>query len=134
MKKMDRIFHARIPFYMYLFIALVGGMALLFLWNMMPLCGVAMLLLLIVAIERVIHTTYTLTTDGFLIVSYGRFQHKKELPLQDIKRVEKLRSFCIGRFCLVEYLLVFYGEEKHVTVMPVKEDEFLETLQKRRGK
>ena len=97
---MDRIFHARIPLYMYFFIALVGALALLFLWTMMPLCGLAMLLLLIVAIER----------------------------------VEKLRSFRIGRFCLVEYLLVFYGNEKHVTVMPVKETEFLETLQKRKGR
>ena len=109
-------------------------MALLFLWKMMPLCGLAMLLLLIVAIERVIHTTYTITTKGLLIVSYGRFQRKKEISLQEISRVEKLRSFRIGRMCLVEYLLVFYGNEKHVTVIPVKEDEFLETLQKRRGK
>lgn len=131
---MDRIFHARVPFYMFIFIALVGTMALLFLWKMMPLCGLAMLLLLIVAIERVIHTTYTITTKGLLIVSYGRFQPKKEIFLQEISRVEKLRSFRIGRMCLVEYLLVFYGNEKHVTVMPVKEDEFLETLQKRRGK
>lgn len=74
---MDRIFHARIPLYMYFFIALVGALALLFLWTMMPLCGLAMLLLLIVAIERVIHTTYTITTDGFLIISHGRFQQKK---------------------------------------------------------
>lgn len=131
---MDRIFHARVPFYMFIFIALVGAMALLFLWKMMPLCGLAMLLLLIVAIERVIHTTYTITTEGLLIVSYGRFQRKKEISLQEISRVEKLRSFRIGRMCLVEYLLVFYGNEKHVTVIPVKEDEFLETLQKRRGK
>lgn len=131
---MDRIFHARVPFYMFIFIALVGAMALLFLWKMMPLCGLAMLLLLIVAIERVIHTTYTITTKGLLIVSYGRFQRKKEISLQEISRVEKLRSFRIGRMCLVEYLLVFYGNEKHVTVIPVKEDEFLETLQKRRGK
>lgn len=131
---MDRIFHARIPLYMYFFIALVGALALLFLWTMMPLCGLVMLLLLIVAIERVIHTTYTITTDGFLIISHGRFQQKKELSLQDVKRVEKLRSFRIGRFCLVEYLLVFYGNEKHVTVMPVKETEFLETLQKRKGR
>ncbi len=129
---MDRIFHARVPFYMFIFIALVGAMALLFLWKMMPLCGLAMLLLLIVAIERVIHTTYTITTKGLLIVSYGRFQRKKEISLQEISRVEKLRSFRIGRMCLVEYLLVFYGNEKHVTVIPVKEDEFLETLQKRR--
>ncbi len=131
---MDRIFHARVPFYMFIFIALVGAMALLFLWKMMPLCGLAMLLLLIVAIERVIHTTYTITTKGLFIVSYGRFQRKKEISLQEISRVEKLRSFRIGRMCLVEYLLVFYDNEKYVTVMPVKEDEFLETLQKRREK
>ncbi len=129
---MDRIFHARIPLYMYFYIALVSAMALFFLWNKMVICGLAMLLLLIVGIERIIHTTYTITSDGLLVISYGRFQRKLEIPLQSVVRVEKLRCFRVGRSCLVEYLLVVYNKEKHVTVMPVKEDEFLETLQKRR--
>ncbi len=130
---MNRIFHARVPLYILLFIALVGMMALLTLLNRMPICGTALLLLLIVAIERVIHTTYTITADGKLVVSYGRFQRAKEIPLSHIKRVEKFRVFRIGQQCLLEYLSVFYDNEKQVTIMPVKEDEFLETLQKRRN-
>jgi len=119
---------------MYFFIALTGAMALFFLWNMMPLCSLVMLWLLIVGIERVIHTTYTLTAKGMLVMAYGRFQRKKEIPLQEIKRVEKWCGLRVGRFCLIEYLLIFYGNEKHITAMPVKEDEFLETLWKKRGK
>lgn len=67
-----------------------------------------------------------------LVISYGRFRCKKEFSVSEIRRVEKLRGFRVGRFCLIEYLLIFYGNEKHITVMPVKEDEFLEMLQKRR--
>ena len=117
---------------MYLFIALIAALAVYFLWNRMPVGGVAMLLLLVVAIERVIHTTYTITTDGRLVVSYGRFQKPVVIAVREVRRVEKLRGLQFGRHCLVEYLLVCYGDEKHVAVMPVKEDEFLETLHKRR--
>ena len=117
---------------MYLFIALLAVVAFYFLWNRMPIGGALMLLLLIVAIERVIHTTYTITTDNRLIVSYGRFQKPVEIPVNHIQRVEKLRSLRIGRHSMVEYLLVCYEEGKHVAVMPVKEDEFLETLHKHR--
>ena len=129
---MNRIFHARISFYMYLLIALVAAVAFYLLWNRMPIGGALMLLLLIVVIERVIHTTYTITTDGRLVVSYGRFQKPVEMPVNSIQRVEKLRSLRLGHHCLVEYLLICYDEHKHVAVMPVKEDEFLETLHKRR--
>ncbi len=117
---------------MYLFIALIAALAIYFLWNRMPIGGVVMLLLLVGTIERVIHTTYTITTDGQLIVSYGRFQRPVVIAVRQVQRVEKLRGLHLGRHCLVEYLLICYGEEKHVAVMPVKEDEFLETLHKRR--
>lgn len=117
---------------MYLFIALIAALAVYFLWNRMPVGCVAMLLLLVMAIERVIHTTYTITTDGRLVVSYGRFQKPVVIAVREVRRVEKLRGLHFGRHCLVEYLLVCYGDEKHVAVMPVKEDEFLETLHKRR--
>lgn len=131
---MDRIFHARIPFYLYLFAALAGGMALFFFWNSHPVPGGIMLWCVVMATERAIHTTYTFTADDLLVIVYGRFRSERRIPLQKVERVEKLRCFRIGRFCLLEYLLLFYDGERHVTLMPEREAEFLETLQQRRRK
>ena len=35
-----------------------------------------------------------------------------------------------GRFSVTEYVLIEYGKDKYVSVMPVKEREFIEWLEK----
>ena len=87
------------------------------------------MLMLIVVIEQIIHTTYTLTTNGDLEVSRGRFIRKKIIPLSEITAVRKYHSMKFGRFSVTDYILIEYG--KFVSVMPVKEQEFAELLEKR---
>ena len=86
MFSMDKVFHARIHFLMYLFLAvLVVGVCFSFL-HRMGLCAALTLLLLVVAVERIIHTTYTLTADGRLVVSHGRFSRRLDIPLSGLRR------------------------------------------------
>lgn len=128
---MNRIFQARIHFAMYLFVVLLtAGVIGSFLCRV-GLAAAIMLLLLVVVIERIIHTTYTITPAGNLEVSYGRFSRRRVIHLADVKRIEKCRRMCVGRHCLFSYLLIVYGNEQYVSVMPLKEDEFLEELSKR---
>lgn len=130
---MDRIFHARIHLYMYIFLSLLTLGAGFALWHKAAVHAVILMLLLVAVIERIIHTTYTLTADGRLVVSHGRFSRSKAIALTDIRRVEKCRLLRWKRKCLMSYLLVIYGAgEKGLAVMPVNEDDFLETLTKRR--
>ena len=42
-------------------------------WCMKAMIGLVVALGLIIIIERIIHSTYTLTADGKLVVYYGRF-------------------------------------------------------------
>lgn len=131
---MDKVFHARIHFLMYLFLAvLVVGVCFSFL-HRMGLCAALTLLLLVVAVERIIHTTYTVTADGRLVVSHGRFSRRLDIPLSGLRRVERIRRLRAGRHSLFSYLLVVYGDGKCVAVMPVQEEDFVAELKRRINK
>ena len=91
-------------------------------------------LLLVVAVERIIHTTYTVTADGRLVVSHGRFSRRLDIPLSGLRRVERIRRLRAGRHSLFSYLLVVYGDGKCVAVMPVREEDFVAELKRRINK
>ena len=112
---MNRIFHARIAWYQYFLLVVLTVNAVGALWCKYILVAVLFMLMLIVVIEQIIHTTYTLTTNGDLEVS----------------AVRKYHSMKFGRFSVTDYILIEYGKGKFVSVMPVKEQEFAELLEKR---
>lgn len=130
---MNRIFHARIAWYQYFLVIVLGVNAFSFMWCQNILLATVMMLLLIVVIEQVIHTTYTITADGKLILHYGRFIRRKTILINEITSVEKIHSMKISRFSMTEYVLIEYGERKYASALPVKEREFMELLEKRRN-
>ena len=130
---MNRIFHARIAAGQYLFVALAGAIAVYGLWEKNILIAVLFMLLLVVSIEKLIHTTYTVTPDGKLVLSFGRFSRSKEILMKDITSVERASSMQVGRFAVMRYVLVKYGEGKCAVLLPVKEEEFIRLLEERRG-
>ena len=64
---MNRIFHARIAIGQYLFLVLTTIIVIYAMWMQHAVMAVLFMLLLVIAIERLIHTTYTLTTDDRLL-------------------------------------------------------------------
>ncbi|WP_308756119.1 PH domain-containing protein [uncultured Bacteroides sp.] len=129
---MNRIFHARIAAGQYLFVVLAGAMAVYGLWEKHILVAVLFMLLLVVSIEKLIHTTYTVTTDDRLLLSFGRFSRGREILLKDITSVERTSSMQIGKFAVMRYVLVRYGKDKCAALLPVKEEEFIRLLEERR--
>lgn len=93
--------------------------------------AVLLILMLIIVIEQIIHTVYTITPDGILEISTGRFIRKKVIPVSGITAIKKCHSMKFGRFSVTEYVLIEYGKGKFVSVMPVKEREFVGLLEKR---
>lgn len=130
---MNRIFHARIAMGQYLFLILIGSLTVYMLWNRLPLPAALFMLWLVVIIEKLIHTTYTVTPDGKLVLFFGRFSRGKEILLKDITSVERASSMQVGRFALMRYVLVKYGGGKCAVLLPVKEEEFIRLLEERRG-
>ena len=81
---MNRIFHARIVWYQYFLLVVLGINAFGFLWCKNIILATLMMLFLIVIIEQIIHIVYTVTTVGLLIINYGRFISKKTILIVEI--------------------------------------------------
>jgi len=129
---MDRIFHARITLGQYLFLLLVTLMTIHEMWVKHAIMAVIFMLLLIVAVELLIHTTYTLTVDNRLLLFYGRFSSRKEILLTDIISIEHTSTMRIGSFAFMHYLLIGYGNKKKcVALFPVKEELFIKMISER---
>ena len=128
---MNRIFHALIAWYQYFLLVVLTVNVVGALWCKYILPAVLLILMLIVVIEQIIHTVYTVTPDGILEISTGRFIRKKVIPISEITAIRKCHSMKFGRFSVTEYVLIEYGKGKFVSVMPVKEREFVELLEKR---
>jgi hypothetical protein len=128
---MNRIFHARIAWYQYFLLVVLTVNVVGALWCKYILPAVLLILMLIVVIEQIIHTVYTVTPDGILEISTGRFIRKKVIPISEITAIRRCHSMKFGRFSVTEYVLIEYGKGKFVSVMPVKEREFVELLEKR---
>ena len=100
------------------------------LWDKHIVLALIMAAILIVGIEKLIHTTYTLTSDGNLVLYYGRFMAGKTISLQEVTGVEsvcQIRLFGVG---LMRCVLVHHGN-KTEALMPVKEEEFIEVINKK---
>lgn len=129
---MNRIFHARIAWYQYLLLVLLTVNAVGALWCKIIVPAVLLMLMLIVVIEQIIHTQYTVTTEGTLEIYRGRFIRKKVIPLSEITSIRKDGSMKFGRFSVTDFVLIEYGKEKFVSVLPIKEQEFMELIERRR--
>lgn len=129
---MDRVFHARISFGQYLFLAVPTVLAVFGLWDKNWIVGLIFMWLLVWCIELLIHTQYTLTADGWLIVRRGRFSRIKRIPLSDILLVEPVKAVLLGRLAVNHYVLVHYKGGKVLALQPVNEEEFIRALEKRR--
>ena len=125
---MNRIFHARVTPSQLIFLLLAATMAFWSFWEKLILVTVAFVLLLIIYIERLIHTTYTLTTDGKLVVSYGRFMRGKEMDLTEIAKVEPFRQ----RF--THGVLIHLKKGAYLSLQPIKETDFITEIEKRINK
>lgn len=92
------------------------------------------MLLIVFLIERFIHTTYTVTNQGEVIVYKGRFSKSKTILIKDIISVDKRYIMKIGSFYATSYLLIWCINDKYIPVWPVKEREFIDIIEKQQQK
>lgn len=108
---MNRIFHVKIAGGTYFLLILLTAVMVFAFWCMKAMIGLVVALGLIIIIERIIHSTYTLTADGKLVVYYGRFYKGKTIPLTDITDVELKRSSGFGGIMPSKYVLIHYEKK-----------------------
>ena len=124
--EMNRTFHARIwwAYIPTIILATVGACWCLWLKNVT--LGLLFLLGLIGTIEGLIHTAYTITDDGKLVITQGRFSKTKEIKVAEVTKVQQTE----GR--LTHGVDVWYGQHGYVKLYPVNEEEFIHVLEKRK--
>lgn len=127
---MNRIYHTRIIWYQYAYLILIGLLAFWLLWTKAIIPAALCMLLLVFLIERFIHTTYTITPKGTLDIYTGRFFKLKTIRIEDIRSVE-IRQSQLGKLTGVNFVLIQYGHNKYVSVLPIKKREFVALLEKR---
>ena len=130
---MDRIFHARITAGQYAFLALATGATFFCLWERHAIVAALLMLLLTASIEKLIHTTYTLTGDGHLVLYYGRFLRGRTIALADITAVERVAGMRVAGRALGHSILIRHGHRCEV-LQPTDGQALIEALLKRMDK
>ena len=123
---MNRIFHHRFTLPAKCSIALFALLAFWLFWQRMPVVALAVVVVVLMMMERVLHGSYTLTADR-LLIDRGRFARRREIRLCDIVRCTPMT----GIFGLSHYLLIEYGAGRLTTVQLSEEAAFMRELKKR---
>ncbi len=131
MKEMYRTFRARITTGQLAFLLLVAGLIVWAWWFKHIIIVLLLAVLMVVCMERLLHTEYVITSDGTLHLSYGRFARSRDIPAADIVAVERAQQLKIGSYGVMRCVLVHSRDGRTVALMPANEDEFVRVLLKR---
>lgn len=129
---MNRVFQAKIQAGNWILLAAVFAASVHFMWHMNGLLILLSLLLMIIVIERIIHSRYTLTHDGMLMIERGRFSRKQQFAVADIERIERISGVRIMGKSLNSFLLITCSDGKQYAVTPRNEEDFLKCIEKKR--
>lgn len=122
-------YRARLQITNWILIILLSALTVYLIWEGNGLLIAASLLFLLIVIERSIHTEYKLSKDE-LTISNGKLSRTVVIPVNQIKRIERIRRVRIGHKALITYLVIVYGDEKTVSVIPQHEEDFINQLMK----
>ena len=127
---MNRTFHNRVSLLNYVAIVVVAAAALCMFWHRSAagaVAGLALMMAVVLMVERIVHTAYVFTADGMLIISKGRFSRRVAIRITDIVSVERVRAGVLG----VRYVLIRYGAGREVSVQPAGEEAFVGEITRR---
>lgn len=127
---MNRTFHYRVSLLNYVAIAVVAAAALCMFWHRSAagaVAGLALMMAVVLMVERIVHTAYVFTADGMLVISKGRFSRRVAIRITDIVSVEGVRAGVLG----VRYVLIRYGAGREVSVQPAGEEAFVGEITRR---
>ena len=139
---MNRQFQSKISLGNYVLLAALLSVAIYFIWQtetvlVRSISGIVLaidLLMMVVIIERMIHTTYTLTADKRLVIHKGRFCQDIVISLDEIDKLDRINRMRIGRKALQTYLVVVTKDKKEYYITPNNEEDFIKCIIQRKKK
>jgi hypothetical protein len=124
-----RTYRARLQTGNWILIILMSALTIYLIWEGNGLLIAASLVFLLIIIERSVHTEYKLSQTE-LIIDNGKLSKTIIIPISDIKRIERIRKLRIGHKAIINYLIIVYGDEKTVSVIPQHEEDFINQILK----
>lgn len=130
---MMRTFHSKTGIVAALFRLLPATvLTVCFFWVKMPLAALVFLLLLVVLIERMLHTCYVLDDDGMLWILKGRLSRRVRLKLSDIERVEVVRTSSLSVFKSRKAVMLSMRDGSLRFITPVPAEDFCRCLNQKK--
>ena len=127
---MDRTFHQRLSPATACGILAFGLLALYLFWVKSALRGCILAAVVVLMIERVVHTNYVFRRDEdeeMLYIDNGRFSKTRRIRVNDIVQCRKMTT----GFGLSQYVLLQCGHKRLVSVQPDNADAFIAEVRKR---
>lgn len=124
-----RTYRARLQTGNWILIILISALTIYLIWEGNGLLIAASLVFLLIIIERSVHTEYKLSQTE-LSIDNGKLSKTISIPISDIKRIERIRKFRIGHKAIISYLIIVYGDEKTISVIPQHEEDFINQIMK----
>ena len=128
---MSRSFRGKTPLTSWVLVGVLMFVAGYSAWERSGILLALSLLVLVVVIDRIIHTEYTLTC-GELHIHRGRFSRVQTVRLSDIQKIDEVSGTRIGGKPLTTFLMLTLEGGREVIVNPRDEESFIEHIQKQR--
>ena len=128
---MNRIFHHKITPVAKCAVASFTLFSLWCFWHLQAFSGFVTAILVVLMVERVLHTTYTFMQDDtgneVLCIERGRLSRQRIIRIADIVQITPLQT----AFGASQYLLVKYGPNRLISLQPDDTKAFLAELKTR---
>ena len=136
---MNRQFHAKISLRHYTLLAALLSVALYFTWHTELLArqwiGLVLgivLVLMVVLVEKIINTHYTVTTDTKLLIHEGRFAKDKTVDILSIDRIDRINRLRLLGKPLITYIIIVMTDGTEDCVMAKNEEVCIKCIAQRR--
>lgn len=126
---MNKIYHEKINAGKLCFLFIEIAIFTWFAWFKMAIPAFLFLVAAVYTLEMLLHSTYTVTSDGRLVIYKGRFIKTVVFSLKDIDRIESNHFSFNAGLRLGSYLLIVLKNGKELGIRPEKEQEFIEYIE-----
>lgn len=137
---MNRQFQAKIQFGNYVLLAALLSVAICLIWQTTTIAKqfsgllIALdLFLMVLIVERMIHSTYTVTSDNMLVIHRGRLSKDIVISIDEIDRIDRINRMRIGGKPLQTFIVVVLRDGKEFYINPKNEEDFIRCIAKRRS-
>lgn len=127
---MNRTFHQQFNvqgLVLLLLLSAVGLWSFLSHGRLLPLVGLACMLLGATTVDRLVNTNYVFTPDGNLVITRGRLGKQLVLPVEQIVRT----TICRGTFFVPRHIVIEYGIGRVTYAQPQDFDAFINEIKRR---